>query len=182
MYNYASFRFGWEPSTAVGLQAASGVVLALSNVLGPKLLAPRIGNDNLIRGGLLGFAACLAAMGLSGSGRAFSLAVLGGSVATMCLPGLTGLIAQQAPPGQAGAMLSALDSVGTLDRLIAYKLMSRLFAWGIAHERPSVHFYVGSGCVLAGWLFFERMLRAVAAERGGASSSARPAAGAARRT
>ncbi|KAG8464807.1 hypothetical protein KFE25_010175 [Diacronema lutheri] len=157
LYNYASFRFGWEPSTAVGLQAASGVVLALSNVLGPQLLAPRIGDAGVIRVGLLGFAACLAAMGLASSGRAFALAVLGSSVATMCLPGLTGLIAQQAPAGQAGAMLTALDSVSTLDRRIAYKVMSRLFAWGISNGRPSVHFHVGCACVLAGWLLFERM-------------------------
>lgn len=165
MYNYASYRFGWEPSTAVGLQAGSGIVLALSNVLGPKLLAPRIGDAGVIRLGMLGFALCLAAMGFCSTGKGFSFAVLGGSVATMCLPGLTGLIAQQAPPGQAGAMLTALDSVSTLDRLVAYKLMSRLFAWGISNKQPSIHFYVGSACVLGGWLFFESMIRAVAAER-----------------
>jgi DHA1 family tetracycline resistance protein-like MFS transporter len=159
LYNYAAFRYGWEAPTAVGLQAGSGVVLALSNVLGPRLLGPVIGNTGVIRAGMLGFAACLCGMGLARTGGAFSLAVLGGSVATMCLPGLTGLIAQQAPPGQAGAMLTALDSVSTLDRLLAYKLMSRLFAWGIGNNQPSLYLFVGSACVLAGWLCFESMLR-----------------------
>jgi DHA1 family tetracycline resistance protein-like MFS transporter len=164
LYNYAALKYGWEASTAVGLQAGSGMVLALSNVLGPQLLAPRIGDAGVIRAGLVGFSLCLLAMGLSSTGGAFAASVLGGSVATMCLPGLTGLIAQQAAPGQAGAVLSALDSVSTLNRLLAYKLMSRLFAWGIDHGRPAVHFFVGAACVLVGWLCFESMLRATAAE------------------
>ncbi|KAJ1627912.1 major facilitator superfamily domain-containing protein [Pavlovales sp. CCMP2436] len=162
MYNYANFRFGWEPSTAVGLQAGSGVVLALSNVLGPQLLAPRIGDTGVIRFGMLLFAVCLLAMGLSSSGAGFALAVLSSSVATMCLPGLTGIIAQSAAPGQVGAMLTALDSVSTLDRLLAYKLMSKLFAWGIENEQPSVHFFAGSAFVLLGWLCFEYMVKAAA--------------------
>jgi DHA1 family tetracycline resistance protein-like MFS transporter len=159
LYNYAAYRYGWDASTAVGLQAGSGVVLALSNVLGPQLLAPRIGDVGVIRAGMVGFALCLLAMGLSSTGGAFAASVLGGSVATMCLPGLTGMIAQQAAVGQAGAMLTALDSVSTLDRLLAYKLMSRLFAWGIDHNRPSIHFFVGAACVLGGLLCFEAMLR-----------------------
>lgn len=160
MFNYAKYRFGWEPSVAVGLQASSGVVLALSNVLLPKLLLPLVGEAGLVRIGMLSFGACLAAMGATKSGVAFVLAVLGSSVATMCLPGLTGMIATAAPPGEAGATLTALDSVGTLDRLVAYKLMSRLFAWGIGHGQPAAHFYAGAAAVVLGWAVFERMHRA----------------------
>jgi len=94
-------------------------------------------------------------MAVSQTGWAFAASVIAGSVATVCLPGLTGLVAAQADKDDVGATLAALDSMSTLDRFVAYKVMSRLFAWGIAHGQVGTHFYAGAGCALLGWVAFE---------------------------
>jgi hypothetical protein len=133
-------------------------VLACSNALGPRFLGPLVGENNIVRFGLLGFAACMLGMAASPNGGCFAASVLLGSVATMCLPCLTGIIARAAHDDETGAMLTALDQLGTLDRLISYKCMSRLFAFGINHGSPGAHFYLGAGCVVAGWAFFEGAL------------------------
>jgi hypothetical protein len=49
LFNFAQHQFGWSKVDSVKLQAASGILLALSNGLGPALLAPRIGQRGTVR-------------------------------------------------------------------------------------------------------------------------------------
>lgn len=137
------------------MQASSGLLLAFSNALGPRTLNPLMGERGVIRAGLLAFAFCLLAMGLAPTGKFFAAAVACASLSTFCLPGLTSIIAHQADAMDGGAMLAALDSLSTLDRLVAYKGMSRAFAWGIGQGSPGVPFFLGTACVIAGWASFE---------------------------
>jgi MFS family permease len=130
-------------------------VFASSNAIGPRLLGPLFGERNVIRYGLLAFAASLVAMGLSPTGPCFVASVLCSSIATMCLPCITGVISREAHEEESGATMAALDQLGTLDRLVAYKGMSRLFAWGIGAGQPGAHFYAGALCVVVGWAVFE---------------------------
>lgn len=155
LYNYASLRYGWRPVGAIALQACAGVVIAAANGLGPRLLAPRIGERNVVRASLLLFALCLAAMGVSPDGSSFAASVLFSSLATACLPCLTAMVAREAHEGEAGAALSALDQLAAADRLLAIQLTSKLFAWGILNGQLGLHFYVGAGCVVSGWAAFE---------------------------
>jgi len=155
LYNYTNLRYAWSPTQAVGLQASAGVVLACSNALGPRLLGPLIGQANVMRVGMAGFAAAMVAMGMSVTGPGFAASVIASSVATMCLPGLTGLVAAEAQGDEAAAMLTALDSMSTLDRLVAYKAMSYIFARGIGWGLLGAHFYAGTACVLLGWVALE---------------------------
>jgi len=159
LFNYANVRHGWAAGKVVGLTAASGICLAASNALGPRLLAPLIGDAGIVRCGMVVFAAALVGMGASPTPGAFAASVLVGSLATMCLPPLVSIVAKNAGPNQVGAALTALDSASTLDRLVAYKLMSNIFAAGLESGRPGLHFYVGAAFVVVGWLAFEGLAK-----------------------
>jgi len=158
MSNYCALRYQWKPQIALVLQACAVLVIALSNVLGPWLLEPRVGENNVVRIGLVGFAASLVGMGLSSCSAGFVSSVLVSSVATMCLPSLTAMIAREAHKDETGATLCALDQMLVLDQLLAYKAMNSIFAWGIVTGRVGAHFYTGAICVGLGWVAFEAAL------------------------
>jgi len=101
----------------IGTQAISGLLLAISSALGPRLLLPKLGPKKLVRICVAGFAACLVGMGLAPTGQLFSLSVMCGSMFTMALPVCMGLIAGKAEGDEAGATLSALEAMNTLNRV-----------------------------------------------------------------
>lgn len=158
LFNYAKARYDLPLSKVVALQAASGLALAISNAAGPRFLHGLIGDVGVIRLGMMAFSGALFGMASANTGQAFATAVLVGSCSTVCLPPLIGMVANSARAEDVGAVLTALDSVSTLDRLLTYKLMSMLFAWGLRNGMPGVHFLVGAACVLVGLVLFEGLV------------------------
>ena len=159
LFNFAQHKFGWDKIQSTKLQAMSGILLAVSNGIGPKVLLPRIGVVGTVRLGMVGMAISLASMAFAQSERLFFASVCGASLCTVCLPVLMGTLAKEYPADEGGASLAALETANTLNRVGAYRGMAWVFGWCIAEGRSQalagMFFAVGSSLVALGAVVFE---------------------------
>ena len=159
LFNFAQHKYGWDKVQSTKLQAMSGVLLAVSNGIGPKVLLPRIGLINTVRLGMFGMAICLQSMAFAASEFIFFASVCGASLCTVCLPVLMGTLAKEYPAEEGGASLAALETANTLNRVAAYRGMAWIFGWCIAEGRAKAlsgaFFAVGSVLVGLGAALFE---------------------------
>ncbi|EKX32699.1 hypothetical protein GUITHDRAFT_121139 [Guillardia theta CCMP2712] len=152
LFSYVEYRYGWDRTRGAMLQAQVGLVLALSQSLAPKYLSPYLSTSNIIQLGLFLYLVSGIIMGLAPNGLVFTGGALLSAVGCMAIPVLMSVVASRAPPGKSGAMLSALETGLTLDRVLAFKSMASLFAWGMKKSIPGVFHYVGSTCCLLAML------------------------------
>jgi len=157
LFNYTQHRYGWTKVQTISTQAISGLLHAISNAIGPRLLLPILGPKNLVRACTVAFTTALVCMGLAPTGFIFRISVVAASTCTAALPVLIGLIAGQAEDSESGATLSALESMNTLNRFFGYKAMTIIFGWVISEGRnlPGVSFLVAAAVVLSGAVVFE---------------------------
>lgn len=154
-FNFASFRFGLDRVKATALQALSGVVLATSQGVLPRLLVPRLGALGTARLGIATFALGQALLGFAPTVPLFAAGVTIMSLGCVALPLLISVIVGEAPSSATGSALGALEQMTVLNRVLSYKLMSGIFAWSVAQAQdggtlgpllgsPGFFFYVGA--------------------------------------
>jgi DHA1 family tetracycline resistance protein-like MFS transporter len=176
---YTKFRFAWSEAMIGASLAAVGVVMAVSQGFGPRVLVPRLGERGTA---LLGIAVAVfgyAGYGLATAGWMMFAWLAPWLVSAIVMPTTNALISHRVAADAQGELQGAVAGLYSLSSIVGPPMMTQLFghfsATDAQPQLPGAAFFAASlltvGCFGIFWFATtERGMPDVAADRPGQAS------------